>query len=87
MKQHTLIFVPHARAEHGKWRLRKWRLSTLQAALALGGLAFFALGGLVAAIAAFDATVDREELARLEEENAALSEVNRGFAASVDVLA
>lgn len=78
MKQHTIIFVPHARA-----KFRKWRLSTLQAASLLGGLAFLTIGGVVATISYFGATVDRDQLVALQSENAALREINDGFDSSI----
>lgn len=83
LKQHTIIFVPHVRAKHGKWRLRKWRLSTLQVALILGSLAFLTLGGIVATVSYFNSTIDREQLAQLTAENTALKEVNQGFETSI----
>ena len=83
LKQHTIIFVPHVRAKHGKWRLRKWRLSTLQVALILGSLAFLTLGGVVATVSYFNSTIDREQLVQLKAENASLREVNQGFEASI----
>ncbi|MEE8524361.1 MAG: M23 family metallopeptidase [Thermoanaerobaculia bacterium] len=78
MKQHTIIFVPHARA-----KFRKWRLSTLQVASIVGGLAFLTVGGVVATISYFGATVDRDQLTELQSENAALREVNDGFETSI----
>lgn len=86
MKQHTIIFVPHVRAKHGKWRLRKWRLSTLQVALILGSLAFLTLGGGVATVSYFNSTIDRDQLVQLKAENAALREVNQGFETSIGEL-
>ena len=64
-------------------QLRKWRLSTLQLGVILGGLALTTLGGIVAAVSYFTTTVDREQLARLEAENAMLRQVHQGFEASV----
>lgn len=78
MKQHTIIFVPHARA-----KFRKWRLSTLQATSILGSLAFLTVGGIVATISYFGAAVDRDQLTELRSENAALREVNDGFETSI----
>jgi murein DD-endopeptidase MepM/ murein hydrolase activator NlpD len=86
LKQHTIIFVPHVRAKHGKWRLRKWRLSTLQVALILGSLAFLTLGGGVATVSYFNSTIDRDQLVQLKAENAALREVNQGFETSIGEL-
>jgi murein DD-endopeptidase MepM/ murein hydrolase activator NlpD len=78
LKQHTIIFVPHARA-----KFRKWRLSTLQAAVILGSLAFLTVGGVIATISYFGATVDRDHLTALQSENAALREINDGFETSI----
>ena len=78
MKQHTIIFVPHARA-----KFRKWRLSTLQVALALGLLVTATLGGLVATVLYFDTSFDRSELSRIEQENDELRAVNLRFESSI----
>lgn len=78
MKQHTIIFVPHVRA-----KFRKWRLSTLQVALILGSLALLTVGGIVAIISYFSATIDREQLGKLEQENQVLRETNEGFGTSI----
>ncbi len=78
MKQHTIIFVPHARA-----KFRKWRLSTIQAAAILGGLALLTFGGFVSTVSYFGAAVDRDQLTALQSENAALREVNDGFETSI----
>ena len=86
LKQHTIIFVPHVRAKHGKWRLRKWRLSTLQVALILGSLAFLTLGGIFATVSYFNSSIDREQLTQLKSENVALREVNQGFETSIGEL-
>ena len=78
MKQHTIIFVPHARA-----KFRKWRLSTLQVGLILGTLAFFTIGGIFAAGAYFNTSFDRGQLEQVRAENAALRSVNQGFETSI----
>ncbi|MEL7061836.1 MAG: M23 family metallopeptidase [Acidobacteriota bacterium] len=78
MKQHTIIFVPHARA-----KFRKWRLTTLQAALALGGLCALTLGALVATALYFGSDFDRDELDRVARENAELREANERFESSL----
>ncbi len=78
MKQHTIIFVPHARA-----KFRKWRLSTLQVGLILGTLAFFTIGGMFAAAAFFNTSFDRGELDQVRSENASLRSVNQGFETSI----
>lgn len=78
MTKHTIIVIPHARA-----KFRKWRFSTLQAGLALSLLAFLTLGGIATGIAYFTVSFDRDELARIEGENAALRDVNQSFEKSV----
>ncbi len=78
MKQHTILFVPHARA-----KFRKWRLSTFQASLILGTLAFFTVGGIVAAIAYFNTSFDRDRLEQVRTENTDLRAVNQGFETSI----
>ena len=78
MKQHTIIFVPHAHA-----KFRKWRFSTLQASLTVGFLALVMIGGLIATLLFFGNNFDRAELARIEEENAQLRAVNQRFETSI----
>ena len=78
MKQHTIIFVPHARA-----KFRKWRLSTLQVSLILGGLVLLTVGGVVATIAYFSTDFDRGRLEQVRTENSDLRAVNQGFEASI----
>lgn len=78
MKQHTIIFVPHARA-----RFRKWRVTTLQVALVLGTLLFLTVGGGIATWLYFDTSFDREELTKIEQENAELRAVNQRFESNI----
>ncbi|MEM1177344.1 MAG: M23 family metallopeptidase [Acidobacteriota bacterium] len=78
MKQHTIIFVPHARA-----KFRKWRLSTLQASLIIGALVTATLGGLLATILYFDTSFDKDELVRIQSENDELRAVNQRFETSI----
>lgn len=78
MKQHTIIFVPHARAQ-----FRKWRLSTFQVALLVGILAFVTIGGVVAIFAYFNTSFDRGQLELVRAENADLRTVNQGFETSI----
>ncbi len=78
MKQHTIIFVPHARA-----KFRKWRLSTFQVGLILGTLAIFTIGGIVATVAYFSTSFDRGQLELVRTENTDLRRVNQGFETSI----
>lgn len=78
MKQHTIIFVPHARA-----RFRKFRLSTVQIATLVGLVLAVTVAGVFTTALYFRASVDREELARIEEENTVLRETNQRFEESV----
>ncbi len=78
MKQHTIIFVPHARA-----KFRKWRLSTFQVGLILGTLAIFTIGGIVATVAYFSTSFDRSQLELVRAENTDLRDVNQGFETSI----
>lgn len=78
MKQHTIIFVPHARA-----KFRKLRFSSIQAWLVLGTLAVLTLGGVLAMVSLARSTVDQQQLADLRTENETLREVNRGFETSI----
>ncbi len=71
---HTVIFVPHARA-----RLRKWRVSNLQIALAAGTLLALLTASLAVTWSYFNSHVSPAEVARLRAENEALEEVNRSF--------
>lgn len=81
MKQHTLIFVPHARA-----KFRKWRFSTSQALLVLAPLAILTVGGIVALGLWLSASFDRQQLEQIEQENAELRSVNERFESSIQQL-
>lgn len=78
MKQHTLIFVPHARA-----KFRKWRFSTSQALLVVAPLALLTVGGIVAIGLWLSASFDRQQLEQIEQENAELRTVNSRFETSI----
>lgn len=78
MKQHTLIFVPHARA-----KFRKWRFSTSQALLVIAPLALLTVGGIVALGLWLSASFDRQQLEQIEQENAELRTVNSRFETSI----
>lgn len=78
MKQHTIIFVPHARAQ-----FRKWRVTSLQALLLLGGIAFLTLGGLATTWLYFSSNFDRDQLVHIEQENQELKAVNQRFESNI----
>lgn len=78
MREHTIIFVPHARA-----KFRKWRFTTLQASLLIGTLATLTLGGLIATVFYFDTAFDRQQLDAIQQENAQLRQINQGFEKSI----
>lgn len=78
LKQHTIIFVPHARA-----KFRKWRFSTLQAGIFFGSLTVLTLGGLLAIVSLSFSNVDEEQLQQLQAENETLRGVNQGFETSI----
>jgi murein DD-endopeptidase MepM/ murein hydrolase activator NlpD len=78
LKQHTLIFVPHARA-----KFRKWRFSTSQALLVIAPLALVTVGGIVALGLWLSASFDRQQLEQIEQENAELRTVNSRFESSI----
>lgn len=75
---HTVILVPHARA-----KLRKWRVTNLQIGLTVATLLLLTFGSLFIGWAYFEKSVDGEQLARLQAENAALRQANLTFESSV----
>lgn len=77
-EHHTIIFVPHARA-----RLRKWRISTLQIKIAAISLLLLTVCAGYITWAYFNTTVDRAQIAHLEDENRQLRENNRSFEDSI----
>ncbi len=77
-KKHTIIFVPHARARFIKWRISGRVLTGIAA-----GLGFFLLLSLVTTWSFFTNNIDRNELARIQEENQQLRDVNRSFEDSI----
>lgn len=79
--QHTIIFVPHARA-----KFRKWRFTSLQAALLCGSIVLLSMAGIVATYLLLDSSFDRQQLEQISEENRALRQVNQNFESSVDEL-
>lgn len=80
-KIHTIIVVPHARA-----RLRKWRVSNRQIAVALSLVALLTLSAAFFTWGFFTQTVDGAEIERLRSENEQLREINTTFETSVRAL-
>ena len=78
MKQHTIIFVPHARA-----KFRKWRFSSGQAAAALGTLCLLTVTGIATTLLYFSNSFDRRELQQIRQENSDLKVVNARFETSI----
>jgi len=81
LNQHTIIFVPHARA-----KFRKWRVTSLQVGLVFGSLLALTVGGLIATYSYFTTAVDRQELVRIETQNEDLRQVNESFETSIHQL-
>ncbi|HUP41951.1 MAG TPA: peptidoglycan DD-metalloendopeptidase family protein [Thermoanaerobaculia bacterium] len=78
IRYHTVILVPHARA-----KLRKWRISNLQLALALGGLALLTTTSALILFAFFTGGVDGAQVERLRRQNEELRQANAAFEQSV----
>jgi murein DD-endopeptidase MepM/ murein hydrolase activator NlpD len=78
IRYHTVILVPHARA-----KLRKWRISNLQLALALGGLALLTTTSALILFAFFTGGVDSAQVERLRRQNEELRQANAAFEQSV----
>lgn len=78
LKHHTIILVPHSRA-----KFRKWTVSTRQ--LVLTGLvaALLLLLAVASTWSFFFTSIDKVQLAQLEDENLRLREVNQEFEGSV----
>ncbi|MEM6456955.1 MAG: M23 family metallopeptidase [Acidobacteriota bacterium] len=81
MKQHTIIFVPHARA-----KFRKIRISSLQLALVAAAIVVVTLVSAVSTTLYVTSTIDHEHLTRIEQENDALKAVNARFTSSIQDL-
>lgn len=76
--KHTIIFVPHARA-----RFVKLRVSSRRIAVVAGSVALLALASLFTTWSFFTNTIDRNELARIQNENLELRQVNESFEGSI----
>ncbi len=81
MKDHTIIFVPHARA-----RFRKWRLSSRQLLVAAAALVVLSAVSVFTTWSFFTNTIDRGELLRVRQENEQLRLTNRSFEGSIHSL-
>lgn len=73
-KHHTVIFVPHERAQ-----FRKWRVSNRQLGVVIGSMALALVGGLVSLALFLSSSADGGELARLAAENERLRSLNQSF--------
>lgn len=71
---HTVILVPHSRAQ-----LRKWQISTRSLKLIAGTLVLALIGSGLATVGFLRSSVDRHELDRLRSENASLKESTDTF--------
>lgn len=77
-RQHTVIFLPHARA-----KLRKWRISDTQLRVAAASILILTVAAITATSLYFTNTVDRSEIEQLRVENRGLRQVNEAFEASL----
>lgn len=78
---HTIILIPHARA-----KLRKWRVSNPQIAVAAGCILFLAFGSLGVSWLYFRSNASPAQIARLEAENKKLRATNSSFESSLSQL-
>lgn len=78
LKQHTIIFVPHARA-----RFRKFRVTNRQLWAVCGGLFLLTAASIFTTWAFLTNTIDRNELDAVRGENEELREINQSFETSI----
>lgn len=78
IKYHTVILVPHARA-----RLRKWRISNLQIALAAAAFSLVTLAAAFVLVSLFTGGVTSAQVERLRDENGDLRQANLTFEQSI----
>lgn len=78
LKQHTIIFVPHARA-----RFRKFRVTNRQLWALCGGLFLLTAASIFTTWAFLTNTIDRNELDAVRGENEELREINQSFETSI----
>lgn len=81
IKYHTVILVPHARA-----KLRKWRISNLQIAVALSTVALLTAASVFVLASFFTGGVDSARVERLRQENQELRQANLTFEESIGQL-
>lgn len=81
IKYHTVILVPHARA-----KLRKWRVSNLQIALALSALALLSAASAFVLVSFLTGGIDDAQVERLRSENEELRQANLTFEESISDL-
>ncbi len=80
-RHHTVILVPHAQA-----KLRKWRVTNLQIALAAASLLVLTLASVFTLWSFFHTPSNPAEIARLRQENERLRRTNRTFETSLQDL-
>ena len=78
IKYHTVILVPHARA-----KLRKWRISNLQIALALGAFTLLTTASVLILVSFFTGGIDSARVERLRRQNRELRQANATFEESI----
>jgi murein DD-endopeptidase MepM/ murein hydrolase activator NlpD len=78
IKYHTVILVPHARA-----KLRKWRVSNLQIAVALSAILLLTVASALVLISFFTGGIDSARVDRLRAENDELRRANLTFEQSI----
>lgn len=78
IKYHTVILVPHARA-----KLRKWRVSNLQIAVALAAAFGLTVTAAFVLFSFFAGGVDSVQVDRLRSQNEGLREANLAFEQSI----
>lgn len=81
IKYHTVILVPHARA-----KLRKWRISNLQIAVALPAFTLLTAASVFVLVSFFTGSVDSTRVERLRQENQELRQANLAFEESIGEL-
>jgi len=81
LKHHTIILVPHERAQ-----FRKWRVSNRQIAWVVAALSVVTLGAGFVTFSFFNTTLDRRELETIQHENDRLKQVNNTFEESLTAL-